>query len=279
MAAKGTRRCNSLQNMSQEEAKMALRITSLLLVLMAAAAALAQVQMSNKFEVASVRPNLADDRLVTIKVGPGGRFTARGYTLVLLIQRAYGVMDWNISGGPGWIRTDRFDVAAEANVDGDLKERQLQPMLQALLADRFKLRVHRSSKEMPGYALVVARGGPRLEAAADADEHQDTFRMTAVGLSGQGITMANLARFVGGKLGLMAVDETGLRGPYDVKAEWKVQTDQSTGVSPVDDPRDALRFAVSAALQDQLGLKLIPKRITVEMLVIENVEKASASEN
>jgi uncharacterized protein (TIGR03435 family) len=258
---------------------MAFRITSFLLVLMAAAAALAQVLTPSKFEVASVRPNLADDRVVTISVGPGGRFTARGYTLVLLMQRAYGVMDWNVSGGPGWIRTDRFDVAAEANVDGDLKENQLQPMLQALLADRFKLRVHRSSKEMPGYALVVARGGPRLKLAADAEEHQDTFRMTAAGLTGQGITMANLARFVGSKLGLVAVDETGVRGAYDVKAEWKVQTDQSPGVSPVDDPHDALRFAVSAALQNQLGLKLIPKKITVEMLVIENAEKASASEN
>ena len=118
-----------------------------------------------------------------------------------------------------------------------------------------------------------------MKVAADAEERQDTFRMTAAGLTGQGITMANLARFVGGKLGLVAIDETGLRGPYDVKAEWKVPTEQSTGVSPVDDPRDVLRFAVSAALQDQLGLKLIPKKIQVEILVIENAEKASASEN
>jgi len=76
-----------------------------LVILIVAAAAFAQTPTA--FEVASVKPNLADDRLVTVRVGPGGVFVATGYTLVLLMQRAYGVMDWNVSGGPGWIRTDR----------------------------------------------------------------------------------------------------------------------------------------------------------------------------
>jgi uncharacterized protein (TIGR03435 family) len=134
-------------------------------------------QSPQAFEVASVRPNTANDRIVTINVGPGGRFAARGYTLVLLMQRAYGVMDWNVSGGPGWIRTDRYDVAAKAAAN--LTERQLQPMLQALLAERFKLRLHNASKEMPGYALVVARGGPKLTPTADGEEHSDTFRLNA----------------------------------------------------------------------------------------------------
>src|SRR5215475_1703449 len=87
---------------------------------------------AEQFEVASVRPNTLDDRIVSIAVGPGGRFTARGYTLVLLIQRAYGVMDWNVEGGPAWIRTDRFDIAATAKVS-NLSEAQLRPMLQDLL--------------------------------------------------------------------------------------------------------------------------------------------------
>jgi len=241
--------------------------------------AAAQVRKAIEFEVASVRPNTADDHIVTIAVGPGDRFTARGYTLGLLIQRAYGVMDWNLPSGPAWIRSDRFDVAAKANVDGSLTEARLQPMLQALLADRFKLQMHKSPKEMPGYALVVARGGAKLRPSADGEDHQDTFRMNATGLHGQGITMANLARFVGGKLGIVAVDETGLKGSYDIKAEWKVLPDQSTGVSPGDDPQDALRFAVISGMQRQLGVKLVPKKITVEMLVIDHVEKAVSSEN
>ena len=126
---------------------------------------------------------------------------------------------------------------------------------------------------------MVARGGPKVTAARDGEEHQDTFRMNATELSGQGITMANLARFAGGKLGLVAVDETGLKGAYDIKAEWRVQSDQSTGAPLGDNPRDDLRFAVSAAMQDQLGVKLIPKKITVKMIVIDHAEKASTSEN
>ena len=95
-----------------------------LIAFIAAAAAFSQVQSPTEFDVASVRPNTADDRIVTINVGPGGRFACRGYTLVLLMQRAYGVMDWNVTGGPGWIRTDRYDVTATANVAGNLTEAQ-----------------------------------------------------------------------------------------------------------------------------------------------------------
>jgi uncharacterized protein (TIGR03435 family) len=237
-------------------------------VLIASATAFGQAQSPTEFEVASVRLNTANDRIVTIDVGPGGRFAARGYTLVLLMQRAYGVMDWNVTGGPGWIRTDRYDVSAKAIVQGNLTEAQLRPMLQALLAERFKLRLHQSSKEMSGYALVVGKNGPKVKASVDGEEHADSFRLNATGLSGQGIKMEDFARYVAGKLGLVGVDKTGLKGVYDFKAEWTVEADQA-------DPRDALRFAVFTALQEQLGLKLAAQKITVQMLVIDSVEKAS----
>ena len=245
----------------------------------AAAVSFGQVLAQTEFEVASVRPNKADDHIVTIHVGPGGKFDARGYTLVLLMQRAYGVMDWNVSGGPGWIRTDRFDIVAKANIAGDLTEGQLQPMLQKVLADRFKLKVHSSSREMPGYELVVARGDPKVQAAVSAEDRPDTFRMGASELSGQGITMQNFARFVGGKLGLVAVDHTGLRGLYDFKIKWKVERNQDASASPGVDPRDELRYAVFRAVEDQLGLKFVARRVTVQTLVIERAERASASEN
>ena len=113
-----------------------------------------------EFEVATVKQNKLDDRIVTVNLSPGGRFDARGYTLVLLMQRAYGVMDWNVTGGPGWIRMDRWDVSAKAGTSATLTEKQLQPLLQSLLAERFKLKVHRDSKETAGHALLVARNGP-----------------------------------------------------------------------------------------------------------------------
>ncbi len=254
-------------------------LTSLAIVLGGAIAALAQANSPTRFEVASVRPNTADDHIVTVNVGPGGRFTARGYTLVLLIQRAYGVMDWNVDGGPAWIRTDRFDVAAQADITGNLTERQLQIMLRPLLAERFKLKLHSTSKEMPGYALTVARGGAKVKPAAGTEEHPDTFRMNNAGLSGQGISMQNLARFVAGKLGLVAVDQTGLKGLYDLKVDWKPETISSTSGLSVEDVRDAFRLTVFSALEDQLGLKFAAKKISVQTLVIDSAEKASASEN
>lgn len=234
--------------------------------LMIAIVAFAQTR---QFEVASVRPNHLDDRMVTIDVGPGGRFAARGYTLVLLIQRAWGVMDWNVTGGPGWIRTDRFNVVAKAKVQGDLREDELQPMLQHLLADRFQLRLHKSEQRMAGYAMVVSRGGPRVKASADTEPHPYSFRFNATGLSGHGVSMYDFTRFVTGKLGLIAADETGLTGLYDFDVSWKVEAG--------DDPRDALQFSVRTALEEQLGLKLVPKRITLPTLVIDSVEKPSAN--
>jgi uncharacterized protein (TIGR03435 family) len=250
------------------------RIAWSLIAVIAAPVALAQVQ-ATEFEVASVKPNVANDRIVTIHVGPGDRFAARGYTLGLLIQRAYGVMGWNISGGPGWVYEDRWDVVAKANVAGSLTEGQLQPMLQGLLAERFKLRLHKESKELAGYALVVGRRGPRVKDSADGEEHRDTFRMRKGELSGQGITMENFARFVGGKLGLVVVDKTGLRGAYDVQAKWTEEPDQPTGGLPGVDPREALQSAVFGALQDQLGLKITPQRISIQILAIDSVERAS----
>src|SRR5215467_10497331 len=161
-----------------------------------------------EFEVASVRENTLDDRIVTVNVGPGGRFTVRGYTLVLLIQRAYGVMDWNVTGGPDWIRSARFDITATANINGNLTEAQLQPMLGALLAKRFKLALHRSTSEMSGYALEVAKNGPKLARAAAPNKGQEGFRYNATGLAFQAITLHDFARYVGGKLGIIAQDET-----------------------------------------------------------------------
>ena len=240
-------------------------------MMIAASAAHAQVPAPTEFEVASIRPNNLNDRIVTIEVGPGGRFAARGYTLQLLIQRAYGVMGWNITGVPGWLATDRYDVSAKAAVKGDLTEHQLRPMLQALLADRFKLKLHQVSKEMSGFALVVARGGPKIKASADGEEHSDTFRLNNAGLTGQGVPMRDFARYVGGKLGLVVVDQTGLPGNYDFKVDWTVEPDAGG------DLREALRTATFAALQDKLGLKIVAQKITVQMLVIDSVEKASAN--
>ena len=243
------------------------------LVLIVSTVAVTAAQTPAQFEVASVKANRLDDRIVQVRVGPGPTFMARGYTLVLLIQRAYGVMDWNVSDGPAWIRGDRWDVNAKADIAGDLTEAALQPRLAKLLADRFKLRLHETTQEMPAYALEIARGGPKLTPSPVQTEERDTFSYTATGLEGHGISMADFARFVAGKLGLVGVDQTGLKGFYDMKAEWRVPPPGAT--LPGDDPREPMRAAVIAALESQLGLKLSARKVPVRMLIIDSVERAT----
>ena len=221
---------------------------------------------SQTFEVASVKQNRLDDRIVGIHVGPGNRFSARGYTLGLLIQRAYGVMGWNISGGPSWIHEDRFDVVAKANISGNLTDCQLQPMLVSLLAERFKLKLHNSTKEMFGYALGLAKGGPKLTPSAETEEQFDTFCLDHKGIRGQAISMPTFARFVAGKLYEVGVDQTGLTGLYDFDVKWTIEKDPDT------DPRNALRATVIEGLQ-KLGLRFTPKKVTVPILVIDHAEK------
>jgi bla regulator protein BlaR1 len=110
------------------------------------------------FEVASVRPNLGNDRRMHIEPRNGGKLTARNVALSWLIQYAYHI-PWNqISGGAGWLDTSRFDVIAEAE-DPAVTEDHLRRMTQTLLADRFNLKLHTENKELPVYALVMAKAG------------------------------------------------------------------------------------------------------------------------
>jgi uncharacterized protein (TIGR03435 family) len=231
------------------------------------------------FDVASVRANVANDRIVTVQVSPDGRFTARGYTLVLLIQRAYAVRYGYVLGGPGWAYADRFDVAAKASVPGRFTEAQLQPMLADLLAERFRLRVHTETKEVPGYALEVARSGARLTRSAENQEHPENARMTNEGFTFQGIGMADFARFLGNKLGAPLADETGLAGLYDIHVRWDVALGQVANAQPGDEAADMLREVAFRAVEQQLGLKVKPKKVGIPAVIIDHAEKPRAADN
>src|SRR5262249_21927168 len=106
-----------------------------------------------------------NNNIVMIKSDPGGRFTASGMTLTALIAYAYRIRDFQIVGGPNWAGSDRFDIEAKAESDSPSKlpPDQLALMMQRLLAERFQLRMHRETKEMPVYELTVAKGGSKLE--------------------------------------------------------------------------------------------------------------------
>src|SRR5450755_783521 len=111
------------------------------------------------FDVASVKP--ATGNTADFRVYPGGRLHVVGLTVNVILLEAYGLEHYQITGGPAWLGTDRFDI--EAKAEGDPTKAQMMAMLQALLADRFQLKVHRESKEGNVYALVVGKSGHKLQ--------------------------------------------------------------------------------------------------------------------
>src|SRR5262245_17949362 len=130
---------------------------------------------SQSFDVASVKPNRTGNNMVFNQVR-GNRVTMTGYTLQMLIQSAYDLQDFQIAGGPKWLNSDRFDIiATSSNPDLFKAEQpfgptQQQLMLRSLLADRFKLAVHHETRELPVFALILARAdgrpGPELRRAS-----------------------------------------------------------------------------------------------------------------
>jgi uncharacterized protein (TIGR03435 family) len=256
-----------------------------------------------KFEVASIRRNTSGDGRVMLGIQRGGRFTATNVPLRLLITNAYRIQDFQIEGAPSWIATDRFDIVAKA--ESDIPEAQLQLLVQALLAERFKLAVHRDAREMPIYALVLAHQdgklGPKLSASTvdcDALRAQGRnggppappppgammpcgMRMGPGSLTGSAMSMGQFARTLSNAVHRVVVDKTGLAGGYDFDLSFTPE--QMLGGGPGGGPAgpggaaglpavDPNGPSIYTALQEQLGLKLDSQRGPVETLVIDHVE-------
>jgi uncharacterized protein (TIGR03435 family) len=247
-----------------------------------------------KFEVASIRPSKSADGR-TVLGGDAGRLTANNVTVKKLIENAYGIKDFQISGGPSWAGSDLFDISAKS--ESSMKPEDLWLMIQALLADRFKLVVRRETKEMPVYALLVAKNGPKFRDAKESDPNivdlggrsdlppgvRPRFMIVRRGrFTGQGIDMETLAWRLTGFLGRTVLDKTGLKAQYDLKFEWvpdenQIAMFQAMGVPEGNGapPADWQGPSLFTALEEQLGLKLDSQKGPVEMFVIDHVEKPS----
>src|SRR5262249_31218073 len=154
---------------------------------------------------------------------------------------------------------------ASVDIKDNLTESQVKPMLRKLLEDRFKLRLHTTTREVPGYALVPGKDGPKIKEVSAEGYDPDNFKMGRSELSGR-FSMQDFARFIAGKVGVVGVDQTGLKGIYEVKAQWQ----QPAGIP--DSPADAAddrRAAVFEAVENQLGLKFKRQRVPVQVLVID----------
>jgi bla regulator protein blaR1 len=257
------------------------------------------------YEAVSIKRNRSEgvmQRILMLRRPDG--FTAMNGTLPMLVGDAYGVEYFQISGLPEWPKSEKYDI--EAKMDsaavGELKrlsegERDLaqKRMLQALLSDRFQLKVHRETKSLPEYALVVAENGPKLKEGKPGDTYPNGIKgpdggsgagimmmgLNGPGLTAQGVPISNLVRMLSQQLGRTVVDRTGLAGKYDFTLQWTPDPSQTPmfkgangGQPPADNPPSPGFQGVSifTALQQQLGLKLEPQQGPVDMVVIDHVE-------
>jgi uncharacterized protein (TIGR03435 family) len=225
------------------------------------------------FEVASIKPNKSGPPTGTwtspIAFLPGGRFTAANVTLVDVITQVYSTRRIQMQGGPDWIDSERFDIVAKADAaDGDVNRAQVFPMVQALLEDRFKLALHRETKDMPVLALVgklppafqqSKEGEP---ASIPGDRGKFTFRHWPI----QGLV--NLTSNV---LHTPVVDGTGIEGYYDFSLDPVQFASTAAESAPGSAPSYASLF--ETALREQLGFRLEKRKAPLEIMVIDHASR------
>jgi uncharacterized protein (TIGR03435 family) len=203
-------------------------------------------------------------RRENIQVSPGS-LNMRNVSLKSAIRWAYHVMDFQVNG-PDWIANERYDIMAKAA--GPAPDEQLRLMLQALLADRFKVAIHRQTKEMSAYALIVGKNGPKFhESQSDGESSlmpdQKTMKVVV-----QRTPMSQLVEMLGNVLRSPVVDLTELKGRYDITLELaKYIPDRSST-----EPMDPLAI-ITRGLQDELGLKIEPRKLPIDLVIVDRAEK------
>ena len=277
---------------------------SLALSLLASAGLLAQTTGAT-FEAVTVKASPPNDGrfMRGCKGGPGTgdpvSWRCTNATISMLVMRAYDIKHYQLTG-PDWIASTNYEI--DARLLADTTKEQFQEMIRNLLAERFKVEFHWSKKEMGMYDLVVAKGGPKLQewvdkpagdpkddppgwgtggkgAVTDADGYPNIPRdckgcmsINAAGKarwrSGKG-TVQNLAEMIGNQLGMPVSDRTGLTGQYDITLSWS----SGGGIDRRADADADPGMTVEAAVQQQLGLKLVSKKGLVDIIVVDKAER------
>jgi uncharacterized protein (TIGR03435 family) len=236
----------------------------------------------DSFEVATIKPVDPDAKAGRYIIMQGThRFVEKAYTLKLLIAAAYDFNPRTISGGPGWIESDHYDIVAVT--PGELRPThdEQMSMLRNLLTDRFKLTFHREGKVLSIYELDVAKSGPKLKASTappnDPSALISTVYPQRIVMPARNVTMSDLARIMQRAiLDRPVVDKTGLSGRYDFDLEWAPDQTQFGGeVPPASAEAQAAPFF--SAIQQQLGLRLEATRGPVQALVVDKAERPSAN--
>jgi len=252
------------------------------------------------FEVASIKPNRSGDNRFFVGMRPG-RFTASANTR-MIIEFAYGIQsDKQLLGAPSWVNSDPYDIEGKIDDSQYQKIGKLPPeerdgpvmsMVQSLLADRFDLKVSRETRELPVYALVLAKGGPKLTAASGPGAkgfRGSMMRTGKITFTDAGVSLlADVLSREPELGGRVVLDETGLMGKYNFALQWTPErgspmlTEMRGSPPPGDGPNDApppdaTGPSIFTAIQEQLGLKLEPRKGPVQVLVIDHIDKPSAN--
>jgi uncharacterized protein (TIGR03435 family) len=243
------------------------------------AAGLEYVSQPPTFDVALVRPmSYGDDAHSHIYNSPRtSEFRAFNVTLRALLEVAYGIPETQMLSGPAWAATGKFDLEAksDAEFNGQLAALSVEQgmevkrqMLQALLADRFKLRADAQKREMPIFALVIAKGGPKL-ITTNVSEAALSGGRGRISIKGGDDALAILAFELSWRLGRPVIDQTGLKGRYELTLNWTEEVEPSPASNASGGP------SLFTAIQEQLGLKLEASKGSVPILVIDHAEKPS----
>jgi uncharacterized protein (TIGR03435 family) len=258
--------------------------------------AMAQAQQNSApaFEVATIKPAASDARGRFIQPGPGGGIRITNMTLKDMIEFAWQMQPFQLSGGPPWLDSVHYDIVAKPEAKTSFDE--MRPMLQALLADRFQLRTHRETKELPIYALVLARKdgklGPDLtESKEGSCEKLDPShppppqpgaplpRICGNMLIGPGqLTMlghpiSELTQLLSRMVERKVVDQTGLKGNFDISLQFP--RDEAPPAPDGPPARIDMAGAIFSTFPDRLGLKFESTKGPVEVIVIDSAEKPS----
>ena len=212
------------------------------------------------FEVATVRPSPPNHGYTSISPFGTSRFTATNASLAYLIQLAYEIDARNLlTGKPDWLDSTYFDISAKAADDTHLTYELVKPLLQQLLQQRFHLVTHTEQKTLPGYALVVAKDGPKLHPSTIETPYAYIF---AGKFRLQNATMGSFAGVLTNPIGRPIVDKTGIPGNYDFKLDYAPENDTTSNLP-----------SLFTALEEQLGLKLESQKVPVVQVVIDHIDK------
>lgn len=231
------------------------------------------------FDVATIKPSQGKAGGGGLGASPG-TLTINNLPLRMIIGAAYGIAEYQIAGPP-WLKEQRFDIVAKT-VAPVANQEEMLPLLQPLLAERFRLAMHRETKELPAYVLRVARNGPKMESADSSGvtmPFKKANKSNGTRVHSPNLTMPQFAGILSRRLGQPVRDMTGLTGGYRVTLEWaadeKVSKPGRT-TKPGKTRRDADLPTIFTALQNQLGLRLESRKAPVDIFVIDHVEKTPA---